>query len=53
MGTRPGRGAPNIGQTDVLMGIMKHKRTIATRGIKPSQETHDTAVQPGPYKLGL
>ena len=32
---------------------MKHKRTIATKGIKPSQKTHDTSIQSGPYKLRL
>ena len=52
-GLRPDGGAPNVEQTVILMGIMKHKRTIATRGIKPSQETHDTVVWSGPYKLGL
>ena len=35
------------------MGIMKCKRTITTKGIKPSQETHDMSIQSGPYKLGL
>ena len=34
------------------MGIMKHQRTIATKGIKPSQETYDTSIQSGLYKLG-
>ena len=34
------------------MGIWGQRTTIATKGIIPSQGTHDTAVQSGPYKLG-
>ena len=40
-------------QWDILMEIRKYKGTITTKGIKPSQETHDTEIQSSPYKLGV
>ena len=45
VGLEPDRGAPNLEKWNVLMGIQKHKGTIAAKGIKPSQETYDTSIQ--------